>query len=140
MSCQLYYTSRYLQPWYQVVFLLVLPSYGLDSEGAKQIHKQTFYILVVPVIVILIVQCSTCTCSTIEFWFQWAVLTRMVPPVWYLNGRSTFLCTIKFGRRATGGTSVIWATLMLHYKETAEITQNKGGMEERLIFKQAHFI
>lgn len=78
--------------------------------------------------------------STIEFWFQWAVLTRMVPPVWYLNGRSTFLCTMKFGRRATGGTSVIWATLMLHYKETAEITQNKGGMEERLIFKQAHFI
>lgn len=75
-----------------------------------------------------------------EFWFQWAVLTRMVPPVWYLNGRSTFLCTMKFGRRATGGTSVIWATLMLHYKETAEITQNKGGMEERLIFKQAHFI
>lgn len=78
--------------------------------------------------------------STIEFWFQWAVLTRMVPPVWYLNGRSTFLCTMKFGRRATGGTSVIWATLILHYKETAEITQNKGGMEERLIFKQAHFI
>lgn len=81
-----------------------------------------------------------CMNSNTEFWFQWGVLTRMVPPVWYLNGRSTFLCTIKFGRRATGGTSVIWATLMLHYKETAEITQNKGGMEERLIFKQAHFI
>lgn len=50
-----YYTSRYLQPWYQVVFLLVLPSYGLDSEGDKQIHKQTFYILVVIVILIVVV-------------------------------------------------------------------------------------
>lgn len=49
----------------------------------------------------------------------------MVPPVWYLNGRSTFLCTMKFGRRATGGTSVIWATLMLHYKETAETMHSK---------------
>lgn len=134
MSCQLYYTSRYLQPWYQVVFLLVLPSYALDSEGDKQVHKQTFYILAV--IVILIVPGS----SIIDFWFEWAILTRMVPPVWYLNGRSTFLCTMKFGRRATGGTSVIWATLILHYKETAENTQNKGGMEERLIFKQAQYI
>ena len=46
-----------------------------------------------------------------------AILTKIVPPVWYLNGRSTFLWTMKLGRKATGGTSVIWATWKLHCKK-----------------------
>ena len=41
--------------------------------------------------------------------------TSIDPPVCILMGLRTFLCTMKFGRRATGGTSHIMATLALHY-------------------------
>ena len=41
--------------------------------------------------------------------------TSIDPPVCILMGLRTFLCTMKFGRRATGGTSHIMATFALHY-------------------------
>lgn len=50
----------------------------------------------------------------VEVW-SISLITSIVPPVWYLIGCSTFLWTRKFGIKATGGTSVIPATLMLHW-------------------------
>ena len=41
--------------------------------------------------------------------------TSIDPPVCILMGLRTFLCTMKFGRRARGGTSHIIATFALHY-------------------------
>lgn len=45
------------------------------------------------------------------------ILTSIVPPVWNRRGLRTFLCTIKLGRQATGGTSVIPATLILNWEK-----------------------
>jgi hypothetical protein len=43
-----------------------------------------------------------------------ALPTMMVPPVWVRRGLSTFLCTRKFGRKMTGGISVMVATTKDH--------------------------
>lgn len=50
--------------------------------------------------------------------------TKTVPPVCNLSGFNTTLWTIKFGKRATGGTSVTAATFQDHLKtETPNITR-----------------
>ena len=43
------------------------------------------------------------------------ILTMIVPAVWKRNGFSSLLCTTKFGRIATGGTSTTIATFILDY-------------------------
>ena len=50
--------------------------------------------------------------------------TSIDPPVCILIGLRTFLCTMKFGRRATGGTSHIMATLALHYQQKKKAYSN----------------
>ena len=45
------------------------------------------------------------------------LLTSIEPPVCILMGFRTFRCTMKFGRRASGGTSQIMATRALHYNK-----------------------